>query len=286
MKNLESYQQRYIVVDFQNTVWKSWMVNSGGDELKTSSGYPAGHVFRFFRTAYKWKRDFFGELVFCYEGGEKRRYELFPSYKAGRNKDRDFDPAPDIRSLVSFLRCVEIKPKHAEADDAIAAWIHRHPNAQHLILSSDKDLWSCRAPNVSIVSFQDLLTDDDIRKSCTKHYGSPSPKSITMAKALFGDKSDGLPGVPRLMKKHVVALIERADTPDHLFSNLGGVPQKTAEKLREHEDQIRTMYEVVKLRTDVRLQKREREGDAKGLRSFLRKFECNSLLPHVDFMTS
>lgn len=286
MKSLEEVKDRYIVVDFQNTVWKSWMVNPGGEELKTSSGYPTGHVFRFLRTIYKWKRDFSGEVVFCYEGGEKRRYELFPSYKAGRSKDREFDPAPDVRRLVSHLKCIEIKPVEAEADDAIAAWVYRKPEARHLILSSDKDLWACRGSNVDIVSFQDILTDDDIRKSCTKHYGSPSPKSITLAKALFGDKSDGLPSVPRLMKKHVAKAVERAENPDQLFSDLGGMPQQTAEKLRAHESQIRDMYEVVRLRKEVRLKKRVREGDAQGLKSFLREFECTSLLPTVPFLTS
>lgn len=286
MKSLDDIADRYVVVDFQNTLWKSWMVNPGGEELKTSDGYPTGHVYRFLRTIYKWKRDFAGDIVFCYEGGERLRYDLFPSYKSGRKKDKEFDPAPDVRRLVSHFKCIELKPVEAEADDAIAAWVHRYPKAKHLILSSDKDLWTCRGENVGIVSFQNELTDEDVKKSCTKHYGSPTPKSITLAKALFGDKSDGLPGVPRLLKKHVSHVLEKAEDPDQMFADLGGVPQQTAEKLRAHEEQIRRMYSVVRLRTDVRLRKRVREGNPKGLKDFLRDFECTSLFPMVDLLTS
>lgn len=287
MANFEDVKPRYVVVDFQNTLWKSWMVKpSEGEDLVRADGYPTGHVFRFFRTIQKWKRNFSGHLVFCYEGGEKLRYDLYPGYKAGR-KDRtlDFNPAPDVMRLLSLIKCTELKPKDAEADDAIAAFVSRHPEANHLILSSDKDLWTCRAPNVEIVSFQDLLSEKDIEKSCVKHYGV-CPKSITLAKSLFGDKSDGLPGVPRLLKKHVADLLLTASSPDDLYASLSKLPTTTQEKLRVHEAQIRKMHEVVQLRRDVKLKKREREGDEKALRAFLREFECASLIPQATYMCS
>lgn len=270
--------QKYIVVDFQNTLWKSWMAKPGATpDLCRADGYPTGHVYRFFRTIYKWKRDYGGHLVFCYEGGEKYRYSLFPSYKAGRKREIDFNPAPDVMRLLSLISCTEIRPVDAEADDAIAAFIRRKKNANHLILSSDKDLWTLRSPHVQIVSFQEMLTEADIQKSCTKHYGVASPKSITLAKALYGDKSDGLPPVPRLLKKHLSPLLEQVSTPDELFESLEQLPGATAQKIREHETQIRTMWDVVSLRHDVHLRKREREGDATALREFIDEFESPSL---------
>ncbi len=256
----------------------------GGVDLCRSDGYPTGHVFRFFRTIYKWKRDFQGHLVFCYEGGERQRYEVFPDYKAGRKRDHEFNPAPDVKRLLSLIRCTELRPVEAEADDAIAAFVKRKPNALHLVLSSDKDLWTIRGPNVQIVSFQEMLSEQDIQKSCAKHYGVAAPKSITLAKALFGDKSDGLPGVPRLLKKHVSEVLEQASDPDELFAMLDAVPQKTADKLREYEEHIRKMYSVVQLRPDVRIQRRERAGDERALRKFINEFECSSLQPMIKLM--
>lgn len=284
MKNFEDVKPRYVVVDFQNTLWKSWMVRPDGDELTRADGYPTGHVFRFFRTIHKWKRNFAGHLVFCYEGGEKFRYDLFPGYKAGRkDKTLEFNPAPDVMRMLSLIACTELKPREAEADDAIAAFVSRHPEANHLILSSDKDLWTCRGPNVEIISFQEILSEKDIEKSCVKHYGV-SPKSITLAKALFGDKSDGLPGVPRLMKKHVAEVLLHAETPDDLYKEINKLPASARDKLRQHEEQVRKMHEVVQLRRDVKLRKRERPGDEAALKAFLREFECTSLLHQVPFM--
>lgn len=287
LKNLDEVRDRYIVVDFQNTLWKSWMVKPfDGEELKREDGYPTGHVYRLFRTLAKWKGVFSGHLVICYEGGERYRYELFPEYKAGRKKDRDFNPSPDAKRMMSHICCTELKPVEAEADDAIAAFIHRKPEAQHLILSSDKDLWALRGKRVQIMSFRDILGEADVQKSCKKHFGTPTPKSITMAKALYGDKSDNLPNVPRLLKKHVADVLEVASTPDEFFSSLEGVPAKTASKLRDHEEQVRRVYQAVQLRSEVKLRRRKREGDSKRLSNFLREFECESLLPQVDFMTS
>jgi DNA polymerase-1 len=208
---------------------------------------------------------------------------MFPEYKAGRKKDQEFNPAPDVRRLVSLIKCTELQPNAAEADDAIAGFIRRKPDALHLILSSDKDLWTLRGPNVQIVSFQEILGDDDILKSCTKHYGG-MPKSITLAKALFGDKSDGLPGVPRLLKKHVASLLETVETPDELLASLDGIPAKTADKIREHEAHIKKMYQVVQLRPEVRIKKREREGNEASLREFINEFECSSLQSMIKFM--
>lgn len=286
LKPLSEVRERFIVVDFQNTLWKSWMVKPSDGELIRKDGYPTGHIFRLFRTLAKWKGVFAGHLVICYEGGEKYRYELFPEYKAGRNRTKDFDPSPDAKRMMSHICCTEIKPVGAEADDAIAAFIKRKPEAQHLILSSDKDLWALRGPRVETVSFRDILSEADVRKSCKKHFGTPTPKSITLAKALYGDTSDNLPRVPRLFKKHVASVLEKTAIPDEFFANLDGVPPKTAEKLLAHEDQVRRVFDAVLLRSGVKLRRRTRKGSPKSLRRFLREFECESLLPSVAFMTS
>jgi DNA polymerase-1 len=288
LKKLSEIRERFVLVDFQNTLWKSWMVRTqDSDELTRKDGYPTGHVFRLFRTLLKWKGTFAGHLVICYEGGEKYRYELFPEYKAGRRDNRkEFDPVPDAKRMMSMLCCTELMPVAAEADDAIAAYIQRKPEAQHLILSSDKDLWALLGPRVQIVSFRDILGDAEVKKSCKKHYGTSVPRSITMAKALYGDNSDNLPRVPRLLKKHMASLLEEAETPDEFFANLDGIPPKTVEKLRAHEDQVRRVFSAVKLRPEVKLRRRVRKGNPKRLRSFLREFECESLLHQVDFMTS
>lgn len=277
-------EERYIVVDFQNTLWKSWAVKSGGEDLVRKDGYPTGHIYRFFRTLHKWKREFGGKFVFCYEGGEKYRFSLFPGYKEGRKKDRDFDPTPDAKRLISFLRCLELKPRDAEADDAIAAFVTRNSDAHHLILSSDKDLWTLRGHKVSIVSFRDFLEESYVAKSCKKNFGTDSPMSMTLAKALYGDHSDRIPGVPRLLKKHVAHVLEKARDVDEFYATLEGVPEATVRKLQEYREQVTLMHEVVQLRPGVRLRRRERPGDPEGLTSFLREFECGSLIAHVDLM--
>ncbi len=283
LKDFDDLRERFILVDFKNTLWKSWKVST--DDLKRRDGYPTGHVFRFLRTLIKWKGIFGGTPVFFYEGDEKIRFELFPAYKAGRKTDEEFDPIPDAMKLISYLKCIEIKPVDAEADDAIAAFIKKKPDASHLILSSDKDLWALRSPTVQIMSFQDILNDYAIRKKCKKHFGVESPKSITMAKALYGDSSDNLPKVPRLFKKHVAPVLEIAGDPDEFFSSLDDVPEKTVKKIMDHEDQIRKVYDAVKLRDDTRMKKRDRDGDPEGLEQFLNDFECYSLISRVKFMT-
>jgi len=71
---------------------------------------------------------------------------------------------------------------------------------------------------------------------------------------------------------------------DEFYATLEGVPEATVRKLQEYREQVTLMHEVVQLRPGVRLRRRERPGDPEGLTSFLREFECGSLIAHVDLM--
>jgi DNA polymerase-1 len=272
----------FILIDFKNTVMRAWHAGQSGDQedAKRSDGYPSGHVLRFFRMIHKLKKECGGgQLVFCMEGGETRRYELLPTYKEGRSKP-DFDPAPDVVKMIQLMKCKVVTPVSAEADDAIATFVATNKGGKHFIVSVDKDLWSLLGGKVRILSAQNEITEAKVLKT----FGV-KPSGVALAKALVGDASDKIPKVPYLLWKDIASAMETALTPEDLYNQIDKIPPKTATKLLEYKEQVEKMFEVVSLRKDCELLIDERPGNSEEMKAFLESFECASLIPLISTLT-
>ena len=141
-------------------------------------------------------------LVFVKEGSPTHRYELFPEYKGNRRVKAD-DPEAEkkfqelmalkgqIDDAVNFctknLEVTVLKHAKCEADDLIANLARElaKEGKDSVIVSNDKD-------------FQQLLGDPHIRLYDTgkKEYVTTPTHNALIYKALLGDKSDNIPGVP------------------------------------------------------------------------------------------
>ena len=237
-----------LVVDASNLAWRS---NFAYGDLKTSDGRPSGHVFGSFRLILaaldnhllpgSWL------LCFCYDGVDAKadRQALLPTYKGNRDPSR-FNPCPDVAAALRELPGIHIEHPRREGDDALA-WAAETMVANGrkvVVLSADKDTWPLlRFEGVSIFSptYDRYVTPADIEK----RFYAPWPMAVPLAKALFGDPSDGIKGVDRLFKKHVIPHIF-THGPDGLDSFLEAAisapdavtPPKTKLKLQENRDII------------------------------------------------
>jgi 5'-3' exonuclease len=131
-----------------------------------------------------------------------------------------------------------------EADDLIAAFTRNRPGP-HIILSSDQD-------------FFQLVRDDVIvhrpeGKSGYKFYDPDSvldklgvfPDEVRLFKALTGDTSDSIPGVPRLRKKIAAQLCKHKELDSLYASDLDGCSKREESLIREMEDRVRLNYDLV-----------------------------------------
>lgn len=275
---MKSLFENYILIDFQNLLWRTWMVKTG-QELTRSDGYPSGHVFRFFKSLAKIRKENIGELCFFLEGGEEDRYNIFPEYKKGRNKEKSFDPGPDILTMISYMKCKVITPEKAEADDGIASFIKQKYKARHCIISADKDLWALYSPKIRIISFQNEITGQTIQETF-----KVTPDKIPLVKSLKGDPSDGIPSVPRLRWNDIEDVMQNCTTPEDLYSNLSSIKEKTREKLLSYKEQVHQMYKVAKLKENCILNVKDYEGNPEELENFIKVFECNSLVEQIKIL--
>jgi len=150
-------------------------------------------------------------VVLCYDGTEgcNARTKLFPPYKQNRRAEQE-DPdeerkIPDIRQNFADLGFnpdemgkgwEALYETTKEADDLLAEELARiDKKTEVLIMSADSDLFQCwnLHPKVRIHNFQVEI----LKKEVEKKLGIPISKYADW-KAIAGDASDNIPGVPNL----------------------------------------------------------------------------------------
>lgn len=204
-----------LFVDGMNLFIRSYLVdgtiNANGDLYGGATG--------FIRSLKGIIKQFKPSQVFvCWEqgGGSPKRKAIFSEYKANRSKSKDFDgiykndrdalmhdSETKTRQLAFLTKClghlpiVQIYVKDCEGDDIVAYLIknyfYNHKGTKYLV-SSDKDFYQLLdKPNVKIYSpiKKEIISGDIVLEQFKIH-----PKNFCLAKAICGDLSDNIPGVP------------------------------------------------------------------------------------------
>jgi DNA polymerase-1 len=142
-----------------------------------------------------------------------------------------------------------------EADDVIGALSVQAAERgidTHLV-TLDSDLIQLIRPNVTIYMVRPYQRDHVIytEESARERYGF-EPIRMADYKALRGDSSDNIPGVPGVGDGTATKLLTQFDGIEQIFGHIGEVkPDKLRENLRAHEPQVRQALEMATIQTDV-----------------------------------
>jgi 5'-3' exonuclease len=215
----------FILVDTANTFFRARHVVKGDADTKLGM---AMHIT--LNAIKKAWQDFDGaHVVFCLEGRSWRKDHYAP-YKRNRQvtraamtqKEQEEDKLfwetfNKFKEFVSTkTNCTVLQHPQLEADDLIAGFIQSHPDANHVIISTDSDFVQLIAPNVKQYNgvAETLTTHTGIfdKKgrpvvdSKTKEPKSiPDPEWLLFEKCIRGDTSDNVfsayPGVRKTKMK-------------------------------------------------------------------------------------
>ena len=173
------------------------------------------------------------------------RHEFYKEYKAGRHATPKelIDQFPVIKELLGYLGYPIIAIESWEADDILGtiSRICEEQGASCVISTGDRD------------SLQLIGEHTSVRLSTTK-MGAPvstmmdvpavfekygvEPKELIEVKALMGDSSDNIPGVPGIGEKTALDLIQRYKSVDYIYEHFDELELKPAQrkKLEEGKD--------------------------------------------------
>jgi len=130
----------------------------------------------------------------AYPSTNFRKEILEGQYKAGRSKPDNvhelYDEEPKIIKLLSSLGVKHIFPNVLEADDVVA-WLARTLPGDTIVVSGDHDLLQLVNEDTSVWDLKRLTTQDNFMEQI-----GIEPKYFKLYKAIMGDKSDNIPGLP------------------------------------------------------------------------------------------
>src|SRR3990172_2178973 len=151
-------------------------------------------------------------IAVAFDRGRTFRDELFPEYKATREKMPDDLRAQidRIRELVDTFNIPRLEMENYEADDILGS-VAKKVAAQGIgvkIITGDKDLLQLVDDRV-IVSLpgKSLADSKDYSERDVEDFLGVRPEQVVDFKALIGDKSDNIPGVPGIGEKTTAPLL-------------------------------------------------------------------------------
>jgi DNA polymerase-1 len=173
------------------------------------------------------------------------RHEQYAEYKATRQRMPDDlrDQFPKVREVVKALRIPVYEMQGYEADDVIGtitAKLDPRDDLETTIVTVDLDMLQLVTPRVRLMTTRSGVENTvmyDVAK-IDERYGL-RPDQMIDFKALKGDPTDNIPGVPGVGEKTAARLIRDFGDLEALFARIDEVtPEKLRAKLLEHRDQV------------------------------------------------
>lgn len=230
---LDKKQKTFVIIDGNAIVHRAYHAIP---PLTTKEGLMVNAVYGFTSMLLKVLEDLKPDYVavtFDIAGGTFRD-KIFTEYKAKRVKAEQslYDQIPLIHDLVKAFGIKIYEKGGFEADDVIGTVVtdirKKEKGIKSIIVTGDMDLLQLVDDDHVLVralrkGLSDMVTYDE--KGVQEKYGF-GPKLVVDYKALRGDASDNIPGVPGIGEK----------TAKELIARVGGIEEiyKKIETLKEH----------------------------------------------------
>ncbi|HZK52232.1 MAG TPA: DNA polymerase I, partial [Actinomycetota bacterium] len=215
------------------------------EDLQTTDGTYTNAVYGFTSMLIKVLQDEKPDYIAtCFDLGEPlKRTEEFSDYKATRTEaPSTFGPQiPLIREVLKVMAIPIFEMPGHEADDLIAYLAHyaKDENLDVRIVTGDRDFFQCVDDRIHVLynrrGISDIVEMDPA--AVEKRYGVPPAKYVDL-KALEGDNSDNLPGVPGVGTKTAAKLVQRYGSAEDAIAHADEQTPKLRANLASHGEQV------------------------------------------------
>jgi len=188
------------------------------------------------------------------------RHLAAPEYKAQRKEQPQefYDQVEPVKRVVEAVGGTNVELNGYEADDLLGTLAVRlaKEGVEVSVMTSDRDVWQIIAPKIKIISFKkgvsETVTYDE---QSLKELTGLEPHQVVDYKALRGDASDNLKGVPGIGEKTAIDLIRTYGGLNGIFRAAHDPKSKLTDsvrrKLLEGEQAAKDTLPLVKLILDA-----------------------------------
>ena len=284
--------KRLAVIDGKSVFYRGYYAMPG---LSLPDGTPTGGVFGFTSIAIelikKLEPDYVAVAWDIKGTSAGKRLEIYPEYKAGRTKPSDdfYAQLPILREVLDAFNWPLYELDQYEADDIMGTFAvqAKDEGIETCLVTGDYDLLQLIAKDTCVyitrTGSTDLVRYDDA--AFEEKYGIKVDQFVDY-KALVGDSSDNIPGVPRVGPKAAQSLLTAYDSLDGIYEHVGEVKGAQQKYLTEGKESAYLSRELARIYTDAPIKIDWEEASIERTRvdailDVLHKYKFNSLIARL-----
>ena len=281
--------KRLVVIDGKSVFYRGYYAMPG---LSMADGTPTGGVYGFVSLAIelikKLEPDYVAVAWDKRGTNIRKRRELYPEYKAGRKPAPDdfYQQIPILHELLDAFGWPLYEIDDYEADDIMGAFARQAESRgiETCLITSDLDALQLISPMTKVYAMKNGLRN--IEEFTSEHfeekYGIRTEQFLDL-KALKGDSSDNLPGVPGIGEKTAVKLLQEYETLDGVYEHLDEQKGALRTKLENGRESAYLTKQVAEIWTDAPIEldwdvADVNDCDFTRVTEILQKLEFNSLI--------
>ncbi len=230
------------------------------EDLATTDGTHTNAVYGFTAMLIKLLQEQRPDYIACCldMAAPLERSAAYADYKSNRSSAPDTfsSQVPLIREVLKVMQIPIYELPGHEADDIIAGLARRscQDGVDVKIVTGDRDFFQIVDDRIHVLYNRRGITDivEMDPKAVEERYGVPPVKYIDL-KALDGDPSDNLPGVPGVGTKTAAKLIQRYGSSEEAVAHAAEQTPKLAQNLAAHAEQVAINKKLSRL-VEVELQ--------------------------------
>ena len=256
--------QKLVIIDGKSVFYRGYYAMGN---LSRADGTPTSGVYGFATIAMEIVRKLSPtKVVVAWDKAHtstRKRLEIFSEYKAGRVKPPEdfFAQIPLLRDLIDALGWGFLECDDFEADDIIGTLARQAENDldengvckwETYIVSSDLDMLQIVDEHTKMYRLLkgfSTLEELDV-PAVEKKYGILKSQFLDL-KALKGDNSDNIPGVPGIGEKGAAKLLNEFGTLDGIYEHIDEISGATQKKLIAGKESAYMSLKLAKIMFDA-----------------------------------
>lgn len=284
--------KKLVIIDGKSVFYRGYYAMSN---LATADGTPTGGVYGFASLAFevirKLKPDY---VVVAWDKkgtSTARRSEIYPEYKAGRKKAPDdfYEQIPLLKDFLAALGWPLFECDGYEADDILGtlAVQANKLGIEADLITSDLDMLQLIDSDTKVFAMKrgfSEIEEFDL-KYFEEKYGLKQAQFLDL-KALQGDSSDNIPGVPGIGPKTATTLLQEFFTLENIYDNIDKIKPAWRSKLESGKESAFMSKKIAEIWLDAPVELNLKDADIHNfgyqkVLAKLREFEFNSLVRKI-----
>ena len=284
--------KKLVIIDGKSVFYRGYYAMGN---LSLEDGTPTGGVYGFASLAFevirKLKPDY---VVVAWDKkgtSTAKRSAIYPEYKAGRKKAPDdfYEQIPLLKDFLKTLGWPLFETDGYEADDILGTLAVQANNlgVEANLITSDLDMLQLIDENTKVFAMKRGFSDIeefDLEYFENK-YGLKQSQFLDL-KALQGDSSDNIPGVPGIGPKTATQLLQEFFTLEGIYENLENIKPAWRKKLEDGKELAFMSKKIAEIFLDAPVELNFEDADIHNFNyeevlKMLRNLEFNSLVRKI-----